>query len=153
MGSAHLGSDDRREQRVYVEQDEMLVGSEANRLHQSGVDPGQVPAFDYRRRRHLEEVQYLADSQAVGAAFDLEDHNCALVRLIAGLFQQQMPVEHREQTASNIYQPFDGVRHTGDPGSRQAREDLTHDPCRGRADNLTDSKDDGVKRGRVSHLY
>ncbi len=69
------------------------------------------------------------------------------------LVQQQVTVDHGEQAAADVHQPFDRVRHARDPGSRQAREDLTHDPCRGRADNLTDSKDYGVKRGRVSHLY
>ena len=67
--------------------------------------------------------------------------------------QQQVPVEYGKQAAPDVDQPFDRVRHTRDPGSRKAREDLTHDPCRGRADNLTDSKNDGVERGGVSHLY
>jgi hypothetical protein len=62
-------------------------------------------------------------------------------------------VEHSQQAASNVDQPFDRVRYSGNSGSRKAREDLTHDPCRGRADNLTNAKDDGVKRGGVSHLY
>jgi hypothetical protein len=38
-------------------------------------------------------------------------------------------------------------------GVRQARQDLPHDPCRGRANKRTDPKDDGVQRLRISHLY
>ena len=49
--------------------------------------------------------------------------------------------------------PSTASGHPGNSGGRQAGEDLTHDPCRGRADNLTDAKDDGVERGGVSHLY
>jgi hypothetical protein len=64
-----------------------------------------------------------------------------------------VPIQHGQEAATDVYQPFDRVRNPGDTGSRQAGEDLTHDPCRGRADYLTDSKDDGMERGRVSHLY
>jgi hypothetical protein len=69
------------------------------------------------------------------------------------LLKQEVPVEYGEQAAPDVHQSFNRIRHTGNAGGRQARENLTHDPCRGRADNLTDSKDDGVERGRVSHLY
>lgn len=131
----------------------MLVRVQADRLYQSRVDPGQVPAFDHRACGNFEEVEYLADPQPVAAALDLDDDNCALIRRASGLLQQDVSIEHREEAAANIYQPLDRTRHAWNSGSRQAREDLTHDPCRGRADNLTDAKDDGVKRGRVSHLY
>ena len=151
--SAHLSSGDRREQRVYVKQNEMLVETLADSLDQTGVDPGQIPAFDHRARGYLEEVENLADSQPVTAALHLEDDDCALVGREPGLLQQQVPVQDRKQAATDVHEPFDRVRHTWNPGGRKAREDLTHDPCRGRADYLTDSKDDGVKRGRVSHLY
>ena len=35
----HLGSDDRRKEGVYVEQDEVPVSAEADRLDQAGIDP------------------------------------------------------------------------------------------------------------------
>ena len=127
--------------------------SEAHRLDQPGIDSGQLPAFDYRAGGDLEEIQDLTDAKTVTAAPYLEYDDRTLVRRPPLLLQQEMPVEDGEEAATDVYQPFDRVRHAGNSGSRQAGEDLTHDPCRGRADNLTDSKDDGVKRGGVSHLY
>ena len=64
-----------------------------------------------------------------------------------------MAVEHSEQGPADVDQPFDRLGHAGDAGGREARQDLPHDPCRGRANKRTDAKNDGVKRGRVSHLY
>jgi hypothetical protein len=62
-------------------------------------------------------------------------------------------VEHGEQSPSDVDQPFDRLSYLWNPGGREAREDLTHDPCRGRAKKRTDPKDDGVERLRISHLY
>ena len=132
----------------------MLTPSpESDRLDQLRVNTGELPAFDDRAGGDLEEIQDLTDAKTVTAAPYLEYDDRTLVRRPPLLLQQEMPVEDGEEAATDVDQPFDRVRHAGNSGSRQAGEDLTHDPCRGRADNLTDSKDDGVKRGRVSHLY
>jgi hypothetical protein len=152
-GCERLATDDRRKQGVHIEQDEVLVRSEADRLDQPGIDPGQVPPFDHRASRNLEEVQDLPDPQAIAAPPHVKHDDRALIRRSALLLKQEVPVEDCEEAPANVYQPFDRIRNTRNPGGREAREDLTHDPCRGRADNLTDSKDDGVERGRVSHLY
>ncbi len=64
-----------------------------------------------------------------------------------------MTIEYGEQGPTDIDQPFDRVRHAGNASGREARQDLTHDPCRGSANMRTDSKDDGVQRRGVSHLY
>ena len=69
------------------------------------------------------------------------------------LLQEHVSIENGQQGSSNVDQPLDCVRHPGNAGGRKTGEDLTHDPCRGRAHDLADSKDDGVKRGGVSHLY
>jgi hypothetical protein len=152
-GSGSLASDDRRKQRVYVEQDEVLVGPEPDGFDQPGIDTGQLAPFDDGGCRHLEEVEHGADSQAVVASFDLENDDRALIGRTPLLLEQQMSIQNGKEAATDVHQPFDRVRHARNSGSREAREDLTHDPCRGRADNLTDSKYDGVERGRVSHLY
>lgn len=131
----------------------MLVGSESDGLDQARVHPGQVPAFDHGAGWQLQKIEHLPDSEAVAPSLHLEHDDGALIDLSALLLQKQVPIEHGQEAATNVYQPFDRVWDTRNAGSRQAREDLTHDPCRGRADNLTDSKDDGVERGRVSHLY
>ena len=73
--------------------------------------------------------------------------------LPALLLEEDVAIEHGEQGAPHVDQPFDRLGHTRNPGGRQARQDLTHDPCRGRANKRTDAKKDGVERGRVSHLY
>ena len=64
-----------------------------------------------------------------------------------------MAIEHGQQGPPDVDQPFDRLGDTRNPGGRQARQDLTHDPCRGRANKRTDAKNDGVERGGVSHLY
>lgn len=127
--------------------------SKSDCLDQLRVDSGQLPAFDHRAGGDLEEIQNLTYAETVTAAPHFEYDDRTLIRRPPLLLQQEMPVEDGEQAATDVNQSFDRVRHAGNSGSRQAGEDLTHDPCRGRADNLTDSKDDGVKRGRVSHLY
>ena len=42
-----------------------------------------------------------------------------------------MSIENGEEGATDVDQPFDRLRHTRNSGSREARQDLTHDPCRG----------------------
>jgi hypothetical protein len=92
-------------------------------------------------------------STTAAPTLNVEHDDGALVGRSPLLLQEKMSIEHGQQAAPDVHQPLDFVRHPGNSGGRKAGEDLTHDPCRGRADNLTDSKDDGVKRGRVSHLY
>lgn len=131
----------------------MLVTSESDRLHQPRIDPRQLPSLDHRSGRDLEEVENLSHSQSIAATAYLKHDDRTLIRRPPLLLQEQMPVENGEQGASDVYQPFNRLGHARNPGGLKAGKDLTHDPCRGRADNLTDSKDDGVERGRVSHLY
>jgi hypothetical protein len=120
---------------------------------QTRVDSREIPPLDNRGRGNLEEVQDLPHTETVVAPPHFEDDNGPLIGGAPFLLKQEVPIEYGKEAAPNVYQPFDRVRHTRNSGSRKAREDLTHDPCRGRADNLTDSKNDGVERGRVSHLY
>jgi hypothetical protein len=120
---------------------------------QTRVDPRKVSTLDNRGSGNLEKVQDLPHPEPVVAPPHFEDDNGAFIRGTPFLLKQEVPIEYGKQAAPDVHQPFDRVRHTRNSGSREAREDLTHDPCRGRADNLTDSKNDGVERGRVSHLY
>ena len=131
----------------------MLVCSQSDRLDQPGIDPGQLPALDDRSSRDLEEVENLSHPQPVASPPHLEHDDRTLICRPPLLLQEEMPVQDREQAASDVYQPFDRLGDARNSGSRKAGKDLTHDPCRGRADNLTDSKNDGMERGRVSHLY
>ena len=141
------------QQPVDVEQYEGPVVTEAHRLHQSRVHAGQVRALGDRLLRDLEEVEHLTDPQPVPAARHVHDHDRSLVVHPALLLEEHVAVEHGEQGPADVDQPFDRLRDPGNPGSRQARQDLPHDPCRGRANKRTDPKDDGVERLRISHLY
>jgi hypothetical protein len=58
--------------------------------------------------------------------------------------QEKVAVENGEQAAPDVHQPLHLLGHPRNTGGRKAREDLTHDPCRGRAVYVTDSKDDGM---------
>ena len=131
----------------------MPVGLESYCFDQPRVDTGELSAFHHRPSRDFKKVQHLPHPESVTPPPDLENDDCALVGRPSLLLEEEVPVEHGEQGAPHIHQPLDLFRHTGNSGGRKAGEDLTHDPCRGRADHLTDSKDDGVKRGGVSHLY
>jgi len=122
-------------------------------LHQPGIDPRQVRPFGDRLFRHLEEVQHLADGQPVAPACDLDDDDGPFIPVLSRLLEENVTVEHGEEGSPNVDQPFDRLGHARYPGGREARQDLPHDPCRGRANKRTDAKNDGVERGRVSHLY
>ncbi len=89
----------------------------------------------------------------VPAAGYLDDHDRAFVFLSTVLLEERVPVEHREQRSADVDQPFDRLGDPRNPGGRQARQDLPHDPCRSRANKRTDAKNDGVERRGVSHLY
>ena len=131
----------------------MPVRVHSHRLHQPRVDARELSPLHNRSFGNLEEVQDLPDPEPVAPTLNVEHDDCALVGRSPLLLQEKMSIEHGQQAAPDVHQPLNFVRHPGNSGGRKAGEDLTHDPCRGRADNLTDSKDDGVKRGRVSHLY
>lgn len=131
----------------------MPVSLESHCFDQPRVDTRELSPFHHRPRRDFEKVQHLPHSKSVAPSPNFENDDRALVGRPPLLLQEKMPVEHGQQGAPHIHQPLNLVRHTRNSGSRKAGEDLTHDPCRGRADNLTDSKNDGVERGRVSHLY
>jgi hypothetical protein len=131
----------------------VLVRADPDRFDEPGIYSGQVPPLNDRSGWNFEEVEDLTDPQAVIASFDLEDDDGTLIGGTPILLQQQVAIEYGQQAAPDVHQPFNRIRNTRYTGSRKAREDLTHDPCRGRADNLTDPKDDGVERGGVSHVY
>ncbi len=131
----------------------MLAVAHTDRLDQTGVDAGQLGPFGDHVSGKLEEVDHLPHPEPVPAAADLDDHDGPFVVLSAWLLEEDVAIEHGEQGAPHVDQPFDRLGNPGDAGSRQARQDLTHDPCRGRANKRTDAKNDGVERGRVSHLY
>ena len=146
-------ADDRRHQRIDVEQNEVLAIADHDRLYKPGVDPRQIRPLGDRVPGDLEEVDHLADADAVPAARHLDDHDGALVVLPARLLEEDVTIEHGEQGPSDVDQPFDRFRHAGNASGREARQDLTHDPCRGSANKRTDAKNDGVQRRGVSHLY
>ena len=131
----------------------MLVRADSDRLHQPGIHPRQVSAFHHRGGWNFEKVENLPDAETIGAPSNFEDDNGSLIGGTPILFQQEVAIEYGQQAAPDVYQPFNRIRNTRYTGGRKAREDLTHDPCRGRANNLTDAKYDGVERGGVSHLY
>ena len=131
----------------------MLVRADPNGLHQPGVDPREITALDNGTGRNLEKVQNLPHPETIIPAPHLQHDDGPLVGGATLLLKKKVPVDHSEETAPDVDQPLNRLRHTRNSGGRKAGKDLTHDPCRGRANNLTDSKDDGVERGRVSHLY
>ena len=131
----------------------MLAVADAHRLDQPRVDPRQVGALGDRALGDLEEVQHLPDAHPVPAARHVHHDDGALIPRQTRLLEEHMTIEHGQQGATDVHQPFDRLGHPWNPGSRQARQDLTHDPCRGRANKRTDAKNDGVQRGGVSHLY
>ena len=122
-------------------------------LTSRGSIPGRSARSAIGALGDLEEVDHLTDAQPVPAARHLDDHDGALVLRLARLLEEHMAIEHGQQGPADVHQPFDRLGHPGNPGSREARQDLTHDPCRGRANKRTDAKNDGVERRGVSHLY
>jgi hypothetical protein len=134
----------RREERVDVEQNEVLVVPDSDRTHQSRIDPRQVGSRRDGVLGNLEEVHDLGDPQPVAAAGDLYDHDRTLVPRLPLLLEEDVAVENGEEGAPDVDEPFDRLADTRDPGGREARQDLTHDPCRGSANQRTDPKDDGV---------
>ena len=115
--------------------------------------PGQVGPRRDRLLGHFQEVEDLPDPETVTAAGDFDDHDCALILRLPRLLEEDVAVENGKEGAPDVDQPFDGLRDTRNSGSGQARQDLTHDPCRGSANQRTDAKNDGVQRWGVSHLY
>ena len=55
----------------------------------------------------FQEVEHLADAQPVAPSLHLEHDDRALVVLPALLLQKQVPVEHGQEAATDVYQPFD----------------------------------------------
>jgi hypothetical protein len=94
--------------------------------------------------RHLEEVDHLPDAEPVPASSHVQDHDGPLVLRQARLLEENVTIEDGEQGPADVDQAFDRLGHARDAGGREARQDLTHDPCRGRANKRTDAKDDGV---------
>jgi hypothetical protein len=131
----------------------MSMVADPDRLDQPGVHPWELGSGGDRPLRHLEEVEHLPDREPVPAPADLEEDDRALILGPAGLGQEDVAIEDGEQGATNVHQPIDRLGDPRNTGGRQAGEDLPHDPCRGRANQRTDAKDDGVERRRVSHLY
>jgi hypothetical protein len=131
----------------------MLIRADPHGLHQPGVDPREVTPLDDGAGWNLEKVQNLSHTETIIPASHLQHDDGPLIGGAPLLLKKKVPVEHSEETAPDIDQPLNRLRHTRNSGGGKAGEDLTHDPCRGRANNLTDSKDDGVERGGVSHLY
>jgi hypothetical protein len=144
---------DRREESVDVEQNEVLVIPDSYRQDQPGIDPRKVGVRCDGTLGDLEEIDNLPDAQSVAAAADLHDHDRALVRRRPRLLEEDVAVENGEEGAPDVDQTFDGLRDTRNAGGGQTWQDLTHDPCRGSANQRTDPKNDGVERRGVSHLY
>src|SRR4029450_4528512 len=72
-------SDDRREQRVDVEQNEGLVVAHADGLDQPRVYAGKLRPGGDRPLGHLEEVEDLSDREPVAALPGLQQDDRALV--------------------------------------------------------------------------
>ena len=108
------------------------------------IDTRQIGARRDRLLGDFEEVQHLAHSQSVAPSSDLDQDDRPLVLRSALLLQEDVTIQDGEEGSSNVDQAFDRLGHARNPGSREARQDLTHDPCRGRANKRTDAKNDGV---------
>src|SRR6476469_10617428 len=100
----------------------MLAVANADRLDQTGVDAGQLGPFGDHVSGKLEEVDHLPPTEPVPAAADLDDHDGPFVFLAAWLLEEDVAIEHGEQSAPHIDQPFDRLGHTWDAGSRPARQ-------------------------------
>src|SRR3954471_23553036 len=74
-----LASDDRREQGVHVEQDEVLIRADPHRLDQAGIDSWKLSPLDHRGSGNFEEVQDLPDTEPVVAPPHFQDDNGALI--------------------------------------------------------------------------
>jgi hypothetical protein len=122
----------------------MLLATDTHRADQTGIDTGQIGARRDRLLGHFQEVEYLAYSQPVAPSTNLDQDNRTLILRSALLLQEDVTIQNGEEGSPDVDQAFDRLGHTRDPGSRKARQDLPHDPCRGRANQRTDSKDDGV---------
>ena len=153
LAASESAADDRRHQRINVEQNEVLAVADPDRLDETGIDPRQIGPLGDRVPRDLEEVDHLTNTDAVSAACHFNDHDGALVVLAARLLEEDVTIEYGEQGSSDVDKSFDCFRHSGNASGREARQDLTHDPCRGSANKRTDAKNDGVQRRGVSHLY
>jgi hypothetical protein len=64
-----------------------------------------------------------------------------------------MGIEHRQERAPDVHDATDSRPDAGNPGSRQRRQDFSHNPCRGAANQGPDAEYDGVQNRVVSHLY
>ncbi len=122
----------------------MLLTADPHRADQPGIDTGQIGARRNRLLGDFQEVQYLAHSQPVAPSGHLDQDDRTLVLRSALLLQEDVTIQYGEEGSPDVDQAFHRLSHTRDPGDREARQDLTHDPCRGRANQRTDSKDDGV---------
>jgi hypothetical protein len=122
----------------------MLLTTDTHRADQPRIDTGQIGAWRDRLLGHFQEVQYLAHSQSVAPTSDLDQDDRTLVLGSALLLQEDVTIQYGEEGSPDVDQAFDRLGHARNPGSREARQDLTHDPCRGRANQRTDSKNDGV---------
>ena len=122
----------------------MLVVAYAHGLHQPRVDAREVRPFGHGVGRDLEEVDHLPDPDPLPPARHVDDDDRSLVALPPWLLEEYVAIEHGEQGAADVHQPLDRLSDPGDAGGREARQDLTHDPCRGSANKRTDAKNDGV---------
>src|SRR5919198_1266369 len=98
----------------------------------------------HRALGHLEKIEDLPHSESIPLAGHVQDHDRALVLLPSSLLEEDVAVENGEEGAPDVDQSFDRLDDARYPGGREARQDLTHDPCRGRANKRTDPKNDGV---------
>ena len=109
-----------------------------------GSIPGRSDRSATAVRRDLEKIDHLPDPDPVAPAAHVNHHDGSLVILPPRLLEEDVAIEHGEQGATDVDQAFDRVRHPRDAGGREARQDLTHDPCRGSANKRTDAKNDGM---------
>ena len=87
-------------------------------LTNRGSTPGSSRRSTTGGGGHFEEIQHLSDPKPVSLPLDLEHDNGALVGQPPLLLQEQVSVENGQQAASNVDQPLDCVRHTGNAGGR-----------------------------------
>ncbi len=86
----------RREERIHVEQDEVLVVPDPDRAYQPGIDSRQVGTRRHGVFGHLEKVDHLPYAQSIAAAGHLHNHDRALVRHFPPLLEEDVAVENGE---------------------------------------------------------
>lgn len=151
MRSGRLRAEERREERVEVQQNEASTGPITDGPNDSRIDPRQCVSARNRCGRHFEKVEHFAYNEPGSAARPVkQEHSSFLAR--RGLPQQRKRINGRHESTANIDQSADRRRNPRNPGGHAGGEDLAHVGGREGTNQAPDSEHDSVQRIRVSHL-